>query len=103
MPAPLRALLGLVAEERKDSPIYLLLPQLKAQPASVLVQAPPSVANFLLNENMMKMFFGIYMIMVFDPQILFNDGFYDLMEVRIPAGSLLKPLKPAALSSAIAA
>jgi N-methylhydantoinase B len=38
------------------------------------------------------------MIMVFDPQILFNDGFYDLMEVRIPAGSLLKPLKPAALS-----
>jgi N-methylhydantoinase B len=38
------------------------------------------------------------MIMVFDPQILFNDGFYDLMEVRIPAGTLLKPLKPAALS-----
>jgi len=35
---------------------------------------------------------------VFDPQILFNDGFYDLMEVRIPAGTLLKPLKPAALS-----
>jgi DNA-binding transcriptional MerR regulator len=42
---------------------------------------------------MFKMFAGIYMIMVFDPQILFNDGFYDLMEVRIPAGSLLKPLK----------
>jgi N-methylhydantoinase B len=38
------------------------------------------------------------MIMVFDPQILFNDGFYDLMDVRIPAGTLLKPLKPAALS-----
>jgi N-methylhydantoinase B len=38
------------------------------------------------------------MIMVFDPQILFNDGFYDLMEVRIPSGTLLKPLKPAALS-----
>ena len=54
--------------------------------------------NFLLNENMFKMFFGIYMIMVFDPQILFNDGFYDLIEVRIPEGSLLKPLKPAALS-----
>jgi N-methylhydantoinase B len=36
--------------------------------------------------------------MVFDPQILFNDGFYDLMEVRIPEGTLLKPLKPAALS-----
>jgi len=38
------------------------------------------------------------MIMVFDPQILFNDGFYDLMDVRIPPGTLLKPLKPAALS-----
>lgn len=44
------------------------------------------------------MFAGVYMIMVFDPQILFNDGFYDLMDVRIPAGSLLKPFKPAALS-----
>jgi N-methylhydantoinase B len=44
------------------------------------------------------MFAGIYMIMVFDPQILFNDGFYDLMEVRIPQGTMLKPLKPAALS-----
>ena len=54
--------------------------------------------NFYLNENMFKMFFGIYMIMVFDPQIMFNDGFYDLIEVRIPEGSLLKPKYPAALS-----
>jgi len=54
--------------------------------------------NFLLNEEMFKMFAGVYMIMVFDPQILFNDGFYDLMDVRIPNGTLLKPLKPAALS-----
>ena len=44
------------------------------------------------------MFFGIYMIMVFDPQIMFNDGFYDLIDVRIPQGSLLKPDYPAALS-----
>jgi N-methylhydantoinase B len=57
-----------------------------------------SSINFLLNENMFKMFFGIYMIMVFDPQILFNDGFYDLVDVRIPEGSLLKPKFPAALS-----
>ncbi len=57
-----------------------------------------SSINFYLNENMLKMFFGIYMIMVFDPQILFNDGFYDLVEVRIPDGSLLKPHFPAALS-----
>ena len=61
---------------------------------------PQSAAsiNFYLNENMFKMFFGIYMIMVFDPQILFNDGFYDLIEVHIPEGSLLKPQFPAALS-----
>ncbi len=61
---------------------------------------PQSIAsiNFYLNENMFKMFFGIYMIMVFDPQILFNDGFYDLIDVRIPEGSLLKPKFPAALS-----
>jgi len=58
----------------------------------------PSSINFYLNENMLKMFFGIYMIMVFDPQILFNDGFYDLVDVRIPEGSLLKPKFPAALS-----
>jgi N-methylhydantoinase B len=57
-----------------------------------------SSINFLLNENMFKMFFGIYMVMVFDPQIMFNDGFYDLVDVRIPEGSLLKPRFPAALS-----
>jgi N-methylhydantoinase B len=60
-------------------------------------QSPASI-NFYLNENMLRMFFGIYMIMVFDPQILFNDGFYDLIDVRIPEGSLLKPKFPAALS-----
>lgn len=61
------------------------------------VQAVGSI-NFYLNENMFKMFFGVYMIMVYDPQILYNDGFYDLLEVRIPQGSLLKPNYPAALS-----
>ncbi len=61
---------------------------------------PQSISsiNFFLNEEMFKMFCGVYMIMVFDPQILFNDGFYDLMEVHIPEGTLLKPRKPAALS-----
>ncbi len=54
--------------------------------------------NFFLNEEMFKMFAGVYMIMVFDPQILFNDGFYELMRVHIPEGTLLKPRKPAALS-----
>src|SRR6266849_4692335 len=36
--------------------------------------------NFYLNEGMFKMFIGVYLIMVYDPQILFNDGFYDLIE-----------------------
>ncbi|MEP2732543.1 MAG: hydantoinase B/oxoprolinase family protein [Ascidiaceihabitans sp.] len=57
-----------------------------------------SSINFLLNEEMFKMFFGAFTINLFDPQILFNDGFYDLVEVYIPEGCILKPQKPAALS-----
>ena len=45
------------------------------------------------------MFAGVYMIMVFDPQILFNDGFYDLIHVTLPKGSLLHPDFPAPLGS----
>lgn len=60
-------------------------------------QAPSSV-NFYLNEEMFKMFFGAFTINLFDPSILFNDGFYDLVEVNIPQGSILKPNFPAALS-----
>jgi len=37
-------------------------------------------------------------VMVFDPDIVLNDGFYDLVDVIIPEGCLLKPHKPAALS-----
>lgn len=57
-----------------------------------------SSINFLLNEEMFKMFFGAFTINLFDPQILFNDGFYDLVKVHIPEGCILKPKKPAALS-----
>lgn len=60
-------------------------------------QAESSI-NFYLNEEMFKMFFGSFTINLVDPQILFNDGFYDLVDVRIPQGSLLKPNYPAALS-----
>lgn len=60
-------------------------------------QAPSSV-NYFLNEEMFKMFFGAFTINLFDPSILFNDGFYDLVDVRIPQGSILKPNFPAALS-----
>ncbi|HEY0941428.1 MAG TPA: hydantoinase B/oxoprolinase family protein [Steroidobacter sp.] len=57
-----------------------------------------SSVNFLLNEEMFKMFLGSFFINLFDPQILFNDGFYDLVEVRIPEATILKPRRPAALS-----
>ena len=53
--------------------------------------------NFYLSEGMFKMFIGIYLIMVNDPQILFNDGFYPLLHVVMPEGSLLRPRFPAAL------
>jgi N-methylhydantoinase B len=61
-------------------------------------QQAKSSINFYLNEEMFKMFFGSFTINLVDPQILFNDGFYDLVDVRIPQGSLLKPNYPAALS-----
>jgi N-methylhydantoinase B len=53
--------------------------------------------NFYLNDSMFRMFIGVYLIMVFDPQILFNDGFYPLLHVTLPKGSLIQPEFPAAL------
>ena len=53
--------------------------------------------NYYINENLTRMFFGIYMITVADPQILWNDGFYPLVDVTIPDGSYWKPKFPAAL------
>lgn len=55
--------------------------------------------NFLLSEQMFRMFCGQFMINFFDPQIVLNDGSFELIDVRIPEGTLLKPLKPAALTS----
>ncbi len=55
--------------------------------------------NYYLNENLARMFFGIYMITVADPQILWNDGFYPLIDVTIPEGSYWKPRPPAALNA----
>ncbi|MDP6561034.1 MAG: hydantoinase B/oxoprolinase family protein, partial [Candidatus Binatia bacterium] len=55
--------------------------------------------NLYLNERMFKLLVGVYLIMVHDPQILFNDGYQELMEVILPEGSLLKPRFPAALGN----
>ena len=46
--------------------------------------------NFYLNPGMFKMFIGVYLIMVYDPQILFNDGFYR-PDRRPNAGRLSPP------------
>ncbi|MET1089148.1 MAG: hydantoinase B/oxoprolinase family protein, partial [Arthrobacter sp.] len=54
--------------------------------------------NYYINENLIRMFFGIYMITVADPQILWNDGFYPLVDVEIPENSFWKPKYPAALN-----
>jgi N-methylhydantoinase B len=61
-------------------------------------QAPGPI-NFHIHEGLCKLFFGVYMIMAFDPSILFNEGFYDLFEVVLPEGSLLNPKFPAPLGS----
>ena len=58
----------------------------------------PSSINFYLNINMFKMFVGIYLLVVYDSSVVANDGFHDLIDVYIPEGTLLKPIRPAALS-----
>jgi len=59
-------------------------------------QAPGPI-NFYLHDGMFRMFIGIYMIQIFNPKIRFNDGFYELIHVTLPKGSLLQPDFPAAL------
>lgn len=55
--------------------------------------------NFLIHEGLCRLFFGIYLIMAFDPDILFNDGIADVFEVTLPKGSLLNPEFPAPVSN----
>lgn len=59
-------------------------------------QAPGPI-NLLTHEGLFKMFVGIYLIMAFDPEILFNEGFHDLFEVELPEGTIVKPSFPAPL------
>ncbi|MGZ3471741.1 MAG: hydantoinase B/oxoprolinase family protein [Isosphaeraceae bacterium] len=53
--------------------------------------------NLLTHEGLFKMFVGIYLVMAFDPEILFNDGFADLFEVTLPPGTIVNPEFPAPL------
>ncbi|KAH8675959.1 hydantoin utilization protein-like protein A [Xylariales sp. PMI_506] len=54
--------------------------------------------NFFLSPTMFKMFVGYYLLAVFDPYCVVNEGLYDFIEVDIPEGSILRPVRPAALS-----
>ena len=57
-------------------------------------QVPGSV-NFYLNPEMFKMFMGVFLIMAFSPDLVFNDGYYDLIKVTLPENSILRPKFPA--------
>jgi N-methylhydantoinase B len=57
-------------------------------------QVPGSV-NFYLNPEMFKMFMGVFLIMAFSPDLVFNDGYYDLINVTLPEKSILRPEFPA--------
>ncbi|KAM3072059.1 hypothetical protein ACMFMG_008520 [Clarireedia jacksonii] len=60
-------------------------------------QAGTSI-NFYLSTTMFKMFVGYYLLAVFDPHCVVNDGFHDLLDIVIPEGSLLRPVRPAGVS-----
>ena len=61
-------------------------------------QVPGSV-NFFLNPTMFQMFCGVFLIMAFAPDVAFNDGYADVINVTIPEGSVLKPDFPAPLGN----
>lgn len=44
------------------------------------------------------MIVGYYLLVVHSPYTIPNKGFHDLIDAEIPQGSLLKPVRPAALS-----
>ncbi|KAL5342310.1 Hydantoinase/oxoprolinase-domain-containing protein [Aspergillus crustosus] len=54
--------------------------------------------NFYLSETMFRMFIGYYMIAAAAPGTVINDGFHDLIDIYIPKGSILKPVRPAPIS-----
>ncbi|PWY78010.1 hypothetical protein BO94DRAFT_568013 [Aspergillus sclerotioniger CBS 115572] len=54
--------------------------------------------NFYLLKTMFKMLVGYYLIAAAAPGTVINDGFHDLIEVYIPEGTVLKLVRPAAIS-----
>ncbi|KAF7777449.1 hypothetical protein Agabi119p4_3521 [Agaricus bisporus var. burnettii] len=54
--------------------------------------------NFALSHEMLKMFVVYYLLTVFDPTTIVNDGSFELIQIKVPEGTLLNPVWPAALS-----
>lgn len=65
--------------------------------AGTSVQSEHSI-NYMLSPTMFKMFVGYYLLAIYDPQCVVNDGFHDLVDVDVPQGSVLNPVRPAAVS-----
>jgi N-methylhydantoinase B len=61
--------------------------------------AVPGSVNFYLNPEMFKMFMGVFLIMAFAPDLVFNDGYYDIVNVNIPENSVLRPEFPAPVAN----
>ena len=57
-----------------------------------------SSMNFYLSKTMFKIFIGYYLLAIYDPHAMVNDGFHDLLDIRIPDGTILRPVRPAAVS-----
>lgn len=54
--------------------------------------------NFYLSDTMLRMFIGYYTIAAAAPGTVINDGFHDLIDIHIMEGTVLKPVRPAAIS-----
>ncbi|KAH8723822.1 Hydantoinase/oxoprolinase-domain-containing protein [Phaeosphaeriaceae sp. PMI808] len=57
-----------------------------------------SSMNYYLSITMFKMFIGYYLLAIYDPHAVVNDGFHDLLDIKIPTGTILRPVRPAAVS-----
>lgn len=53
--------------------------------------------NLKLPVGLAKFMIGRYLSSALDPELLANDGYYDLVHVTLPEGTLLNPCYPAAL------
>ncbi|KAI8932457.1 hypothetical protein NX059_010642 [Plenodomus lindquistii] len=57
-----------------------------------------SSMNYYLSTTLFKIFIGYYLLAIYDPHAIVNDGFHDLIDIRIPEGTILRPVRPAAVS-----